>query len=271
MNTKPPSILIVNDDGIQAPGIKWLEEACKALTDHIWIVAPEIEQSSSSRAFTTKTPLRVREIGSRRFAVSGTPTDCVLLSLLDLMKNHPPDLVVSGINYGQNIAEDVQFSGTVAAAMQAMQFGYRSIAFSLTINLSGERKIHWETAKYYTPFIIRSLMELKSWPKNLLYNVNFPDCSIKEVRGIEFTQTGSRDHHMQHVDKRTDLRGQSYYWLGYSGKRSQPPKGVDLKVIYENKISITPLQSDLTNKKMLKQLHPITDRFNEIWKDKTCL
>ncbi|MBL8538515.1 MAG: 5'/3'-nucleotidase SurE [Hyphomonadaceae bacterium] len=240
-------ILCTNDDGIHATGLAVLEKIARTLSDDVWVVAPENEQSGASRALTLTAPIRVRQAGSKRFAVSGTPTDCVLLGVEHLIDGGAPDLVLSGVNRGQNIAEDVTFSGTIAGAMQGMQLGIRAIALSQARGFRGEEApIPWETAEAFGPGIVAQLLK-QDWPKDVLMNVNFPDAPPDEVTTVEMTTQGRRDQHIIFADKRTDLRGGSYFWLGFHGKLSNPPEGTDLRAIYEGRISVTPLHIDLTH------------------------
>lgn len=239
-------ILCTNDDGIHAPGLEVLEKIARAFTDDVWIVAPESEQSGASRALTLSAPIRVREAGPKRYAITGTPTDCVLLGVHDLMDG-PPDYVLSGVNRGQNLAEDVTMSGTIAGAMQGIQIGIPSIALS---QARGFRKpdapIPWETAAHFGPGVVAKLIE-HGWPRDVVMNVNFPDCEIADVTAVEVTVQGRRDHNIIYSDKRTDLRGNAYYWFGFKGTLSDPPEGTDLRAIYEGRISVTPLHMDLTH------------------------
>ncbi len=246
-------ILVTNDDGIHAEGLAVLEAIARAFTDDVWVVAPETEQSGASRALTLTAPVRVRAIADKRFAVSGTPSDCVLLALQDLIKGGAPDMVLSGVNRGQNIAEDVTFSGTVAAALQGMQLGVPSIAFSLAKGFRPEGDMMWETAKVWGAKTLKALVG-QGFDPAIVMNVNIPDCPIEAVTGIEATFQGNRDEAMLHLDLRTDLRGQGYYWIGYRGKLSSPPDGSDLKAIYENRVSVTPLHVDLTHGPSLARL-----------------
>lgn len=239
-------ILISNDDGIDAPGLKVMEEIAHAITDDVWIVAPLQEQSGMSRALTLNAPLRVIERGPQRFAVTGTPTDCVHMALDGVIKGKRPDLVLSGVNSGQNLAEHVTLSGTVAAAMQGAQLGVRSIAMSQAYGFQGRAKIEWDTARAHGAAIVKWLLDAP-WSENTLINVNFPDRKADDVAGAEVTVQGFRDQDILHAEQRTDLRGKDYYWLGFNGKLSNPPVGTDLRAIYAGRISITPLQLDLTN------------------------
>ena len=247
-------ILLTNDDGIHAPGLAALEKIARALSDDVWICAPEYEQSGASRALTLADPLRVRRIDPQRFAVEGTPTDCVMMAVQQLIDGPAPDLVLSGVNRGQNLAEDVTLSGTVAGAIEGMALGIRSIALSQTINYFHDEVVaHWETAETYAPGIIQRLLEV-GWPDDVIINVNFPALPPEQVTEVEVTRQGFRDGHMRHWDKRTDLRGRDYYWMGFTAKASAPKAGTDLKAVYEGKISVTPLHIDLTHNETVHAL-----------------
>lgn len=240
-------ILLTNDDGIHAPGLESLERIARALTDDVWICAPEYEQSGASRALTLADPIRVRKLDPRRFAVEGTPTDCVMMAVQQLIEGAKPDLVLSGVNRGQNIAEDVTLSGTVAGAIEGMALGIPSIALSQSMNYFHDEIVaHWETAEAFAPGIIQRLLEV-GWPADVVMNVNFPALAPESVKAVEVTRQGFRDGHLRHMDKRTDLRGRDYYWMGFTAKASQPAEGTDLRAIYEGRISVTPLHIDLTH------------------------
>jgi len=165
-------ILLTNDDGIGAEGLACLEAIAAKLSDDVWIVAPEVEQSGASRAMTFSEPVRVRKAGARRFAVSGTPTDCVVLAISDLVEGEKPDLVLSGVNRGANLGEDISMSGTVAGAIQGMVLGIRSIALSQEADYTrAEHVARFETAEAHAPGIIARLIEL-GWPKGVVMNLN---------------------------------------------------------------------------------------------------
>jgi 5'-nucleotidase len=242
-------ILLTNDDGIHAPGLAALETIARALTDDIWICAPEYEQSGASRALTLSEPVRVREVGARRFAATGTPTDCVMLGVHELVEGARPDLVLSGVNHGANLAEDVSMSGTVAGAIEAMALGVPGIALS-QMGLH-EEGASFEPAETWGPGIVKRLVEV-GWPKDVVINVNFPSSAQAAARGgetpeVEVTRQGFRDVHIRHAEKRTDLRGRDYYWMGFRQARSQPAEGTDLRALYEGRISVTPLHIDMTH------------------------
>jgi 5'-nucleotidase len=246
-------ILISNDDGINAPGLAVLETMARTLSDDVWIVAPEVERSGAGRAITLTDPIRIRHIAHQRYACSGTPTDCVLVAIAEIMKDGRPDLVLSGINRGQNLAEDTSVSGTVAAAMQGMQMGVPSIAFSQAMNFRTGQPIPWETAAAHGPRLLAKLAATKLGP-NTVVNVNFPDCLPDDVQGTQVTFQGFRDEAVNHIDRRADLRGNDYFWIGYHGKLSKPPEGSDLRAIYDNYISVTPLHLDMTEHSALATL-----------------
>lgn len=246
-------ILISNDDGIHAPGLAVLETMARTLSDDVWIVAPEVERSGAGRAITLTDPIRIRHISNQRYACSGTPTDCVLLAIAEIMKDGRPDLVLSGVNRGQNLAEDTSVSGTVAAAMQGMQMGVPSIAFSQAMNFRSGQPIAWETAAAHGPNLLAKLAATQ-WGPNTVVNVNFPDCLPDDVLGTHVTFQGFRDEAVNHIDRRADLRGNDYFWIGYQGKLSKPPEGSDLRAVYDNYISVTPLHLDMTEHSALATL-----------------
>lgn len=250
-------ILVTNDDGIHAEGLEVLERIAGILSDDVWVVAPETEQSGASRALTLSDPIRVRRLGEKRFAVVGTPTDCVLLAVQDLIEGDRPDLVLSGVNRGQNIAEDVSLSGTVAAAIEGMALGIPSIALSQSMMVfHDEYKLSYETAEVFAPGIIDKLLKA-GWPKSVIINLNFPSGVATSEVTVEVTRQGLRDSYLRHAEKRTDLRGRDYYWLGFKGKLSKPADGTDLSAIYEGRISVTPLHIDLTDMKTLHDLKAV--------------
>ena len=246
-------ILLTNDDGFHAEGFDALKRIAAELSDDVWTCAPETEQSGASRALTLAVPLRVRRLGEKEWAVQGTPTDCVLLAVNDLMPS-PPDLVLSGVNRGQNIAEDVTFSGTVDGALQGMALGVPSIALSQALlNFHDRQTVLWETAEAFAPGLIARLLETP-WTANVVMNLNFPDRAPEEVGGVEVTRQGFRDQHQLHAERRIDLRGRDYYWMGFLGTPSNPPAGTDLRAIYEGRISVTPLHIDLTHAQTVHDL-----------------
>ena len=239
-------ILLTNDDGIEAEGFAALERIARALSDDVWVCAPESEQSAQSRALTLSRPLRVRTLDPRRFAVDGTPTDCVMLAVTELM-DRKPDLLLSGVNRGQNMAEDVTFSGTVAGALAGMMAGVPSIALSQALRLFHDsRKAFYETAEAFAPDIVRRCLA-HGWPENVILNVNFPDVEPELVQGVETTRQGRRDMFDIAPERRTDLRGRDYFWMGFKGRKPTMVEGADLNAVFHGRISVTPLHVDLTD------------------------
>lgn len=239
-------ILITNDDGAGAHGLTVLHNIAKALTDDVWIVAPEMNQSGASHALTLQVPLRYREIGERAYAVRGTPADCVIMGVRHVLKDHPPDLVLSGVNHGANLAEDVAYSGTIAGAMEGTLIGIRSIAMSLTIGWDPDGRQHWTTPLEHGPAIVERLLAT-AWEPGVLMNVNFPDCVPGDVAGIAITEQGRRDQGGLSIDQRQDPWGDPYFWFAFERRRQNPAAGTDLRAIADGLISITPLSMNLTH------------------------
>ncbi len=253
-------ILLTNDDGVRAKGLSVLRDIAAELSDDVWVCAPESEQSAASRGVSLHNPVRLRKLEDKVFSVTGTPTDSVIVAMQDVLNTHKPDLILSGVNRGQNLAEDVTFSGTIAGALQGMQMGVPSIALSLARGFQGANSLPWETALAHGPDLIRQLLEM-SWPENVVLSVNFPDCPVDAVKGIQITRQGQRDFQMSGVDKRDHPRGGQYYWLTYGAALSNPPKGSDLRAIYDGYISVTPLHTDLTHIKTLNALESLNSKF----------
>ena len=178
-------ILITNDDGIEAPGLRALEHIAGEVSKDVWIVAPETNNSGASHSLTLAEPLRMRKLSERHYAVKETPTDCVIMGVRFLMKDQPPDLIMCGVNQGQNLADDVSYSGTVAGAIEGALLGIPSIAMSLVVGSTeidqGGGKPKWETPMQHRASLVRRLMQA-GWPKGVLLNVNFPDCEPDAVR-----------------------------------------------------------------------------------------
>ncbi|MBV8751964.1 MAG: 5'/3'-nucleotidase SurE [Hyphomicrobiales bacterium] len=247
-------ILLTNDDGIYAPGLAVLEEIAKSLSDDVWIVAPETDQSGVSHSLSLNDPLRLRELGARRFAVKGTPTDCVIMGVRHILEDGAPDLVLTGVNRGQNAAEDVTYSGTIAGAMEGTILGIPSFALSQAYSAATRQQPHWDTAIKYAPDLIRRVLA-EGVPRNVLVNVNFPDCPPEEVRGIAVTSQGKRDQELLHIEPRYDGRGNPYYWLAYERrKRVAPANGTDLSAIADCRIAVTALKLDLTDEPYMTRL-----------------
>ena len=246
-------ILVSNDDGIHAPGLKAMEKIARGLSSDVWVVCPDSEQSGASHSLTLSEPLRIRQISRRRFAISGTPTDCVMLAVNKIMSGRRPDLVLSGVNRGGNLGEDVTYSGTVAAAMEGTLLGIPSIALSQCFGWTGSQRVHWDNAVTHAPDLIRRLIDA-GWPRDCLVNVNFPDCTAEAVTGVEVTVQGRRDANDLLIDERVDARGNPYYWLGFRRTPFTPAAGSDLAAMQARRISVTPLHLDLTHFETRKTL-----------------
>jgi 5'-nucleotidase len=239
-------ILVTNDDGAGAQGLRILTEIARKLTDDVWVVAPEQNQSGASHALTLQVPLRYREIDERTFAVRGTPADCVIMGVRHMLKGKRPDLVLSGVNHGANLAEDVTYSGTIAGAMEGTLLGVRSIALSLTTGFDAEGRIHWTSPLEHGPGLVRKLLE-NDWAPGVLMNVNFPPLAPDAVAGIAITAQGRRDQGGLLIDERADTWGDPYFWIGFERRRSDPPQGTDLRAIADGFISVTPLSMNMTH------------------------
>lgn len=239
-----PRILLTNDDGIYAPGLKVLEEIAASLSDDIWVAAPLTEQSGAGHSLTLRNPLRIRTLAPKRFAIEGTPTDCVLLALNNLMEDARPHLILSGVNNGANLGEDVTYSGTIAAAMEATLLGVPAIALSQVIQ-DRLQPTRWEVAQRWGPKVLEALKNF-SWQADVFLSVNFPDCPVSDIRGVQATVQGRRKV-AEELTKRLDPRGQPYYWIGPMVHHAPSHADSDLAAIDHNLISVTPLHLDLTH------------------------
>jgi 5'-nucleotidase len=246
-------ILITNDDGIHADGLEVLERIAAQLSEDVWVVAPETDQSGVAHSLSLNDPLRLRQISERRFAVRGTPTDCVIMGVRHVLREHRPDLVLSGVNRGHNVAEDVTYSGTIAGAMEGTMLGIPSIALSQSFPPGGRDEIPWACAETHAPGVIRRILELKM-EADTLVNVNFPSCAPDEVKGIAVTAQGRRDQSLLGIDGRVDGRGIPYFWLAFERKVTVPRNGTDLWAVTDRRISVTPLKLDLTDEPEMTRL-----------------
>ncbi|HTO85398.1 MAG TPA: 5'/3'-nucleotidase SurE [Methylomirabilota bacterium] len=245
-------ILVTNDDGINAPGLKVLEAVARSLSNDVWVVAPEVEQSGAGHSLTLRRPLQVRRIKPRRFAVDGTPTDCVLLAVNHLIPKRRPDLVLSGVNRGANLGEDVTYSGTIAAAMEATLLEIPAIALS---QLREGTNIRWQPAEKHAATIIRKLTAVE-WPRGVLINVNFPNVPAAEVAGIRLVRQGRRAGGIEIVPIK-DPVGRPYLWIGDFLSDESLDRDTDLAATRAGAISITPLHLDLTHGAMLGRLKKV--------------
>jgi 5'-nucleotidase len=246
-----PRILITNDDGIHGPGIVLLEKIAAAFSDDVWVVAPEVEQSGASHSLSLADPIRMREAGPYRYAIKGTPTDCVVIACNYLLKERQPDLLLPGINRGLNLAEDLVYSGTVAAAMEGTLLGIKSIAMSQCFPPGSP--VPWETAERHLPRILKHLMAV-TLPRGVLVNVNFPAVAPDQVTGLRVTRQGVRTKLEIRADDRIDARGFPYFWLKFHREVVNPWSDSDLAAIEANAVSVTPLRLDLTSHETIPAL-----------------
>jgi 5'-nucleotidase len=246
-------ILVTNDDGIHSPGLVVAEKIARALSDDVWVVAPENEQSGASHSLTLTSPLRLRQIAERRFAVSGTPTDCVMMACLHILKDNPPGLVLSGVNWGSNLADDVTYSGTIAGAMEGCALGIPSIALSQCYDESDRHAIDWSPGEVHGPDTVRRLVAA-GWAAGTLINVNFPACAADAVKGVKVVPQGKYDLQSTEIEERIDARQRAYYWIGLRRRKAVPPADSDLGAVYGDHIAVTPLHLNLTERDRLGAL-----------------
>ena len=240
-------ILITNDDGIHAPGLEVLRRIAARFSEDVWVVAPETDQSGAAHSLTLNDPLRLRRIDGKTFAVRGTPTDCVIMGVRHILPERP-DLVLSGVNRGQNIADDVTYSGTIAGAIEGTLLGIRSMALSQAYSWDTRGKIKWHTAEALGPDLIRDLLAAEL-DRDVFLNINFPDREPEKVEGTEMTVQGRRDQDLLYIEPREDGRGNPYYWIAFQRQKSTPKAGTDLWAVAEGRISVTPLKLDLTDER----------------------
>ena len=255
-------VLICNDDGINAPGIKHLEAVMRALAKEVWVVAPELEQSGTAHSLTLRDPLRLRKVSGRKYSVAGTPTDTVLLAVNQIMKGFRPDLVLSGINRGANVGEDMTYSGTIAAAIEATLLGIPAIALSQQVDdtMPDDDKgaplpVHWSTAQQFAPRVIEKLCTVQ-WAQGVLMNVNFPACPADKIAGITITREGRRKISDEVIEGR-DPRGRPYYWIGAQHGVDKYLRGTDINALANHWVSITPVTVDLTHTGMVRKLRKV--------------
>jgi 5'-nucleotidase len=247
MNTRPTEhrILITNDDGIHSPGIVLLEEIAHGITDDVWVVAPDHEKSGAGHSISLTVPIRMRQLGEKRYQITGTPTDCVLMSVSEFMRDGPPTVILSGINSGANLAEDLSYSGTAAAAMEGTLLGIRSIALS-QLRPPG-CQADFAPSEKHAPGLVKKLVELEQWPESSFININFPDVPPGEVTGIRLTTQGRRPPGSFSIDARIDARSQPYYWVKIVYLDGNEYPDTDLHAIAAKAISVTPIKMDFTD------------------------
>lgn len=246
-------IMITNDDGIHAPGLASAERIAGALCgtgDEVWVIAPMAEQSGVAHCISYTKPVRSEQLGPRRFSIDGSPADCVLVALYEIMRDSPPDLILSGVNRGNNIAENTLYSGTVGATIEAVLHGRRGIALS---QFYGPRNVDlensFEAAETHAPALIRRLLDDGIWddqPYGTFYNVNFPPCPAAEVKGPKVTVQGRRPSVHFRAEAYEAPNRRTYYWLHGGPQQVASAPGSDAHANLDDYISVTPARADLT-------------------------
>ena len=244
-------ILLTNDDGIDAPGLEILEQIAHQIAREVWVVAPEHDQSGVSHAVSLHHPIRIAERGPRRWAVTGTPGDCVVMAVSHLMKASAPQLLLSGVNRGANLGIETVFSGTVGGAMTGMMLGIPAIALSQA--WTDRAHVRWDTAAALGPTIVRRLWEI-GWSASTCLSVNFPDLPPDEVGPLTLARQGAGTVQGMDVEPQTDPRGLTYYWVGFRrGERDQGPES-DIEALNAGRITVTPLRYDRTDEEAYAML-----------------
>lgn len=244
-------VLLTNDDGIEAPGLKLLERIAKTIAQEVWIVAPEQEQSGASHRLSVHVPLRVSAKQTRKFSVCGTPADCVVIAVNELMKEKRPDLILSGINSGENLGNDTVFSGTVGAAMVGLLMGIRSISLSQVSAHSNPAR--WETAAAMAPQVLHQLANM-SWPPDCCFNVNFPDVPPSNELPILFTEQGPGVIKAFDVARQSEVNEDAYYSLRIRRGHKWNPPAAEAAAVLKGTVSITPLHLERTDMDALSTL-----------------
>ncbi len=248
-------ILVTNDDGYHAPGLAVLEEIAAQFSDDIWVCAPSEEQSGAGHSLTLNRPVRLQKFAERRFAVTGTPTDSVMMALREVLDT-PPDLILSGVNRGANLGDDITYSGTVSAAIEGALAGIRSIALSQVYgpgnNGGGDAELFDAAAKWGAK-AIGPLLDAPFAARTLV-NVNFPPRPARDVEGIRVVRQGFHDYSRGSIVEGKDPRGASYFWFGLHAIEHTLDHGTDLEAIADGHVAITPLQLDLTHYSSISSL-----------------
>lgn len=255
-------ILITNDDGVDSPGLHALRQIARDIAGpagDVWVSAPEMNHSGAGHSLSLNEPVRIRKVDEQVFAVRGTPTDSVIMGVHHVLKGKTVDLVLSGINRGGNVAEDVTYSGTISACFEGTLLGIRSIALSQQIGPDSKPSPRWHTPLAHAPGILTRLLALE-WPPGTLFSVNFPDREPDEITGVATTVQGRRDAGLLSVDERFDTWGNPYYWLAYKRTRSEAAHGTDLWALATGRISVTPLLLNLTHRTLLGTVAAAVDR-----------
>jgi 5'-nucleotidase len=245
-------ILLSNDDGVDAYGLKLLARVLGERDDtRVTVVAPADQQSATSHSLTLRDPLRVIDYGDNRYAVTGTPTDSVLVACEHILKDDPPDAVISGVNHGSNMAQDVTYSGTVAAALEGAIYGVPSYAISCT----SHRPQHWDGVETFLRGHVDNLLA-QDLPRGCLLNINIPDLPANEIHGVRVARLGSRKYH-DVITEQTDPRGNPYIWIGGNGPTWEPTPDTDAMLNQQGYVAITPLRVDMTHEPMIARLESL--------------
>lgn len=243
-------ILLTNDDGVHAPGLAVLERIAARFSDDVWICAPAEEQSGAGHSLSLNRPVRLKQHDARRFSVSGTPTDAVTMALKKLLPG-PPDVILSGVNRGANLGDDVTYSGTVSAAFEGALAGIRSIALSQVYAREGKGDaVPFEAAEFWGERVLAPLLDAP-FASRTLVNINFPPVAANEVRGIRVVRQGFHDYARGTVVEGKDPRGFSYFWFGLHGIEHTPGHATDLEAIADGYVAVTPLTLDFTHEASL--------------------
>jgi len=246
-------ILLTNDDGYHAPGFAVLEAIARQLSDDIWVCAPSEEQSGAGHSLTLSRPVRVRQHGERRWSCTGTPTDSVMIAIGKLMPEKP-DLILSGVNRGANLGDDITYSGTVSAAIEGALAGIPAVALSQVYAREGMGDtVPFEAAEAWGARVLAPLLNAPMPPRTLV-NVNFPAIPAAAVKGIRVVRQGFHDYSRGSIVEGTDPRGYTYYWFGLHGIEHSLAHDSDLEAIDDGFVSVTPLQLDLTHDASLAAL-----------------
>ena len=242
---KKPRILVTNDDGIHAPGIAVMERIARTISDDVWVVAPDQERSGAGHSVSISQPIRMRELDDRHFQIAGTPTDCVLMAVSEILTDRRPDIVLSGVNSGANLAEDVSYSGTIAAAMEGTLLGMRAIAISQL--RAADRSTHFAACEAHAPGLVQQLLAQPDWPADAFININIPHAAPDAISGVRLTSQGQRPPGSFTIDARIDARAEPYYWVKIAYTDGEKAADTDLHAIAELAISVTPIRMNFTD------------------------
>lgn len=256
-NLSEARILISNDDSIHSEGIKALEDIALSITQNVWVVAPETQQSAAGHSLTIHSPLRIKEYDPRHVSVYGTPTDSVLVGIQKVMNAFRPHVVLSGINHGENTADDVTYSGTIAAAIEATLMGIPAIAFSQDYDDNGGvGKPEWSIAREYIPRVLKAFQGME-WESNVLMSVNIPAKREGVKPQIKVVPQGHYSVEKQEMVNCVDPRGRPYYWIGPPPARDILDQTKDIGVLRSGHVTVTPLSLNLTHHPTLASLEGV--------------